>query len=354
MNLLLLTLEYPPYHGGVGRYYHELVKALPKGLVEVLVPKLNKYIWPRWTGVWGQVKAWTRRHATGVIWVGHILPLGTVAWLNHLFFHTPYIVSVHGLDVVLARQSFRKKWLVKNILNKALLVTVNSQYTAELLTVYKVDKQKVIVLKPSTTFLPAVDDDFLKKIKEKYYLRDYPTILAVGRLVPRKGFNKLLATLPAIWSAMPNVQCVIVGDGPERHNLTLQIIDLGSSQVQLVTRSSDQELAAFYKLADLFVLPVQDLVGDPEGFGIVCLEAAQAGLPIIASRVGGVTEAVKDGYNGLLISAGNQTELGETIIKLLKDYRIRQLMGENSQKWASQFNSHDNARILLQELQSRL
>lgn len=354
MNLLLLTLEYPPHHGGVGRYYYELVRALPAGLVDILIPKLAKHIWPRWTGVWGQVKSWVKRQAKGVIWVGQVLPLGTVAWLNYLFFHTPYIVSVHGLDITLPQKSFRKKWLVKNILNKAILITANSQYTANLLAAYQVVKEKIIILKPSPSRLPLVSDDYLNQIKRKYCLGDGPIILSVGRLVKRKGFDKLLEILPAVWSVVPTAQCVIIGDGPERHNLTLQIINLKSSQVQLITRATDQELAAFYKLANLFVLPIQDLPNDPEGFGIVCLEAAQAGLPIISTQVAGVTEAVNDGYNGILVSPHNQQALVNAILRLLQNPQLSKLLGERGQQWASQFSVKDNARMLLRELQVRL
>ena len=102
----------------------------------------------------------------------------------------------------------------------------------------------------------------------------------------------------------------------ERNELSEQVCCLGAV--------SDAELVRIYALCDVLVLPVLDLDSDVEGFGMVALEAAAAGKPVIATRCGGIPDAVEDGESGILVEPGNYACLSEAIVSLLKNPRSPQ------------------------------
>jgi glycosyltransferase involved in cell wall biosynthesis len=91
---------------------------------------------------------------------------------------------------------------------------------------------------------------------------------------------------------------------------------------------ADEDIVGLYQACDLFVLPTLHSESDVEGFGIVLLEAAAAGKPAVATRVGGIPDAVDDGKTGHLTEPGDYEGLGDAIISLLTDDQRKQIMGE--------------------------
>lgn len=130
---------------------------------------------------------------------------------------------------------------------------------------------------------------------------EVPTLLFVGRLVARKGVDRLLDALDALGNR--SWQAEIVGFGPERERLEQQAAELDlTDRVTFLGRVSDQELSAAYRRATGFVLPATlDEKGDTEGLGVVLLEAMSHGVPVIATRRGGIPDIVVDGEVGLLV-----------------------------------------------------
>ena len=114
----------------------------------------------------------------------------------------------------------------------------------------------------------------------------------------------------------------------ERNELSEQVYCLGAV--------SDAELVRIYALCDVLVLPVLDLESDVEGFGIVALEAAAAGKPVIATRCGGIPDAVEDGESGILVEPGNYACLSEAIVSLLQNPPIAAAMGQSGRQRAVQ------------------
>lgn len=149
--------------------------------------------------------------------------------------------------------------------------------------------------------------------------RERPLILAVGRLKAPKDFSTLIRAL----SDLPpdSFEALIVGDGPDRPGLEeeIQALEL-SGRVRLAGERHDvpQLLAA----ADVFVLPSAS-----EGLPVSVLEAMAAGLPVVASRVGGVPEQVSDGETGLLVEPGNPKELAAALHRLTADPSLRRRLG---------------------------
>lgn len=126
---------------------------------------------------------------------------------------------------------------------------------------------------------------------------------------------------------------VVVGDGPERSGLERLAANLGLRDAVVFTgRASVEEVNAWYHLADVFAMPARSDDHDIEGFGIVFLEAAAAGKPVVAGRGGGVGDAVVDGVTGLLIDPSSEDELANALRRLLLDQRYADAMGEEARR----------------------
>jgi glycosyltransferase involved in cell wall biosynthesis len=158
-----------------------------------------------------------------------------------------------------------------------------------------------------------------------------PAILYMGRLTPQKSVDVLIRALPAVLRAFPETRLDIVGQGPARRRLerlawSLRLADHVRFHGYLPGVVRD-ELAARSWVAvcpSLF-----------EGWGVSCLEAGARGLPVIASNVHGLRDAVRDGETGLLVSHGDPTALAAALIDLVGDPERRQQMGAAGRRWAA-------------------
>ena len=154
-------------------------------------------------------------------------------------------------------------------------------------------------------------------------------LLTVGRLQRRKGHDLAIEAMTRVRSEVPGVKYLIVGDGDERPRLEALVDTLGlRDTVTFVGTVKAGDLPACYGAADVFVHPNRVDNGDVEGFGIVFLEAAAAGLPVIGGNSGGVPEAIDVGRSGVLVSGTDVGELADAIVTLARDGERRRRMGE--------------------------
>jgi glycosyltransferase involved in cell wall biosynthesis len=143
-------------------------------------------------------------------------------------------------------------------------------------------------------------------------------VLVVGRLVPKKGYPVLLAALRRLMDEGHQITCRIVGEGPERAQLTAlaERLGLGEKLVFLGARTH-QEVAEEYGQADVFVQTSVVLDnGDRDGIPNSLLEAMASGLPVVASAVSGIPEAVDDGISGLLVPSGDAAALAGALSRV--------------------------------------
>jgi phosphatidylinositol alpha-1,6-mannosyltransferase len=254
------------------------------------------------------------------------------------------------MDILNPLASSWKKWLATRVLRSASLVTTNSQFTAHQLSEnYGIAESKICVVYPSASS-PAYGRDVRIDIPEAA-----PLIACVGRLVHRKGFDLAIKAMPDIWKTRPEVHLAILGNGPELANLQKLAASLDRpSQVHFFTNPDDQFLASAYARASALAFPARQQGADVEGFGIVCLEAAAAGVPVVATSTGGIAEAVQDGQTGFLVEPDNLGSLAAAVLRVVGDPGLRHRMSEASKLWAAQFSWQKSADKLLTAAQEKL
>lgn len=168
-----------------------------------------------------------------------------------------------------------------------------------------------------------------------------PTILTVARLEDRyKGHDTVIRALPLVRARVGEVQWIVVGAGPRRQQLE-QLADIYgvSSSSRFLGELSDDERDAWLERAHVFVMPSR-VPGDGlggEGFGIVYMEAAWHGLPVVAGNAGGAVDAVVDGESGLLIDANDPIAVADAVTTLLRDDNLRRQLGERGAGRAQEF-----------------
>jgi phosphatidylinositol alpha-1,6-mannosyltransferase len=196
----------------------------------------------------------------------------------------------------------------------------NSQNTASILEdQWNIPESKITVVHPGVDiarYHPAeVDYEFRRRMRwdGKYVL------LTVGRLQKRKGHDNLILSLPKLLKSYPNLLYAIVGDGEELINLQGVVERLNLERhVQFLGKVSDDDLLRFYQQCDLFILPNRSVGSDIEGFGMVLVEAASCGKPVIAGRSGGTAETLVHGETGFLVDAFSVASLTNELELVLK------------------------------------
>ncbi|WP_336922684.1 glycosyltransferase family 4 protein [Aquipuribacter sp. SD81] len=160
-----------------------------------------------------------------------------------------------------------------------------------------------------------------------------PVVLCVSRAVPRKGHGRLLDIWPTVLATHPRARLVLAGSGPLVPGLREKARALPGAEV--IGRVDDDALAALYASADVFVLPVVARLGGlvTESLGIVLLEAAAAGMPVVSGRAGGTVEAVLDGRTGALVDAGDADALTGAVLDVLADPARARELGRRGRDW---------------------
>lgn len=178
-----------------------------------------------------------------------------------------------------------------------------------------------------------------------------PLVLSVATLDSArryKGVDTLLRAWPRVQEHVPEAELLVIGEGNDRGRLEGIVSAHGVDHaVTFAGRVSDEHLAQAYEGATLFALPGRARLGpDPagEGFGLVFIEAATAGLPIVAGRAGGATEAVRHGRTGLLVDPEDLRDVAAGIVRLLGDRSLAREMGARGRRWVTQRFSYGRFR----------
>lgn len=173
-------------------------------------------------------------------------------------------------------------------------------------------------------------------LRAELNLEEKKVVVSVGRLVKRKGQDRLIEALPSIREVIPNAHLLLVGQGSYEKHLKNLVRKKGVAEaVTFVGRVRFAELPKYFGVGDLFAMPSRSrLAGlEVEGLGIVYLEASACGIPVVAGASGGAPDAVVEGKTGLVVDGNNVEEISQVIINLLSNESLRKEMGRNGREW---------------------
>jgi len=361
LRLLLVTRNLPPLVGGMERLNWHMAQELahradvrvvgPRGAAALAPPGVAveeaplKPLWRFLLGAQWRALRRARQWRPDVILAGSGL-VAPIAWLAARLCGARAAVYVHGLDIAVRHKVYRALW--HPLIRRMDTVIANSNPTRDLAIAMGVRPERIGIVHPgvdvSTDALPP---QAVAEFRVRHQLGQRPVLLSVGRLSRRKGLREFVSdVLPAVAAVMPDVLLLIVGDAPT------QALHAQAQTPQSIQKAADAhgvggnikflgvivdraELAAIYRAAHIHVFPVQHIPHDPEGFGMVAIEAAAHGLPTVAYATGGVIDAVAEGQSGHLVAPGDTQAMAKAILDTL---RTPGALAASSRAFATRFD----------------
>ena len=289
---------------------------------------------------------------------------GGAAWLVKLFYPEIKFILTLQEGKILDKQNVLVRFFRGLIIKKADTITAISTYLKEY--AQKVSKNKDVFLIPN-----GVDLDKFQISQEKLQINfKFPnlkdkTIITISRLVEKNGIGDLIMAMAKLvndksmangkWQ-MENLKLVIVGDGPLREDLELQITNYKlEDKVKIIGKVSPEEIPKYLAQADIFVRPSLS-----EGLGTAFLEAMAAGLPIVATPVGGIPDFLKDPSThsgqatGLFCKVNNPEDIAEKINRILTDDELKNRLIINGRKLVEEKYTWDKIAAQFKNLYNSL
>jgi len=356
---LFVTQDFPPRLGGSQSYHWGVLQTLDPADVVIVAPdhpeaaafdrghpftvhRSERQILLPTPALQDRVLGLAREHGAELVQFGHPLPVGLLGSAVRRA-DLPYLVFLAGAEVTLPGALPVTGRLIRRVLGRAALLIVVSSYTARQARRLTGGRVPAAVLRPAIEAErfrpppegPAAPGDGGARSGDDAVagpgplgggagrggLGDGPLIVSVGRLVPRKGQDRLIDALALLSSEFPTARLAIVGDGRLAARLRARAARRGlGARVQLLGSLSGPDLESWLRRADLFASPCRNRWGglEVEGFGIVFAEAALAGLPVLAGRSGGAPEAVREGETGIVVDGRSTAEVAEGLRRLLR------------------------------------
>lgn len=358
MSILVVTWNYPPRRGGIENLLQNLCTGLREKHRVFIVTSFAKppqsaerdtlraplagLIPFAFYALWRGALVLARYPQIGVVFGGSALVTPLVLILARLFCRRA-VVLTHGLDVI-HRDFFYQRFCVR-WLKFCDRVVANSHYTAALVKSKAVVQERLTVIPPGVHAERFSIPTDVMVTKRHWNIEGKKIVLFVGRLAKRKGVKEFIEkSLVEIVREIRETVFLVVGDNPteslaHHYNAVGEINEAVSrlgldNQVRLLGALSDDDMIKLYKACDVVVLPALDIKDDVEGFGIVALEAAAARKPVVATRVGGISDAVENSKSGILIEPGDYQALTQAVLWLLRDSSQAGAMGEEGRQRA--------------------
>ena len=343
-RILHITRNMPPLVGGMERLNWHLADELSRKFeVHIVAPEEARHeaphqaqfsgsaLKPLWLFVIksliASIKA-ARKFRPDVIIAGSGLTAPT-AYIVAKIFNATTVAYAHGLDITVDNTIYRWFWLP--FIRRMDKVIANSSYTAMLAKDIGIPSDLITVIPPGVELQngpvnAAETEEFLSR----YELKDRKILLSVGRLAERKGLREFVKnSFRQIVEAESKATLVVIGEEPT-HSLASKsqrvqdILEEAKKQglsdrIRFLGKVDNQTLSQAYETASVHIFPIKHSDTDPEGFGMVAIEAAAHGLPTVAFATGGVIDAVSDGETGYLIDNGDYAEFSQKVIQVICD-----------------------------------
>ncbi|MDE0268882.1 MAG: glycosyltransferase family 4 protein [Acidimicrobiaceae bacterium] len=390
---LLVTNDFPPKIGGIQHFLWELWSRLPADEVVVytashrdsasfdssapmpIIRSREPWLLPL-PHLVRQVNRLTVRYSIDLVIIDPVFPAGLIG--VHL--NRPYAVIVHGAEVAIPGRLSGTRSLVKRVLENSCGIIAaggypgkeceqimsgephDMDYTGE--RAFEKCKSASGCETPIYDVPPSVDVEGIVPLESVDRLKarrhfglpaDAPVVVSVSRLVPRKGMDILIGAAAELASICKGLQVLIAGEGRDRRRLT-RLIGRLNAPVRLLGSLSDEDKAELYGCADVFAMLCRSRWAglEQEGFGIVFMEAAAAGVPQVAGDSGGVRDAVVHGETGIVLEEITVSTAVAAIAALLNDSRRRRIMGEAARKRAAADFSSDFLAARLRSILKKL
>ena len=301
--------------------------------------------------VWvaGAILRLIRREKHRIVCVGELLASGWLIQLISKFPGIRVIAYVHGEEITTTDSYDTGRARCQRALRAADGVVVVSRFTrsAVLDLIGSDTSPRVHLIEngvDSTRFVPGPKRPDLVA---RYRIAGQFVFVSVCRILEKKGIDHALRAFASL--KLPNCRFLVVGAGPFMGALRELVDQLDiRNEVVFVGQVTEEDLVDHYRLGDVFVMPNRELSNhDTEGFGLVFLEANGCGLPVIAGRDGGSTDAVRDGANGLVVDGRSVTSIATAMRRLFEDAALRQTLSRAGLESARQANWSDKARSFL-------
>jgi len=260
----------------------------------------------------------------------------SIAHFVHLLTGMPFSFAAHAKDLYLSSPDI----LARKVAASSFVLVCSSSAAAELVRVVEAHPDPTVRTHASKIILAphGVDTDrFAPDPAARRRPGPAPLrIVAVGRLVPKKGIPVLLGALAELDAAGVDFECRIVGGGELRAELSDLAVQLGlAGSVRFLGALAQPEIVAHYRWADVFVqASVITPDGDRDGIPNSVMEAMASGLAVTASAVAGIPEVVRDGLTGLLVAPGDSVALATALRSLAEDPTLRQRLGAEARRYA--------------------
>jgi len=372
MKHLLVTNDFPPKIGGIQSLLWEWWRRLPPDSFAVLTsphadaaefdaaqpyriertrePVLLPHPW-----MVQRINSMAEDFGADFVVLDPALPLGLVGPSLKL----PYMVVLHGAEVTVPGRLPGSKQVLGHVLRGAQHIISAGGYP---------DQEGMHAAGralPSTVVPPGVDTSRFvplsveqrREARVKFGIKeDAEVVLGISRLVPRKGFDTLIKAVAQLAPHRPKLQLVIASTGRDESRLK-KIAEETRAPVSFLGRVDHDDLPRLYGCADIFSMMCRNRWGglEQEGFGIVFLEAAACGVPVVAGRSGGSAEAVIDGQTGFVVEQPRDTaSVVKALELLLEDAALARQLGDAGRKRADVEFTHDRLATLLHEELKRI
>jgi phosphatidylinositol alpha-1,6-mannosyltransferase len=351
MTHLLVTNDFPPKVGGIQAYLWELWRRLDPATYAVLtaashpdaarfdaeqaergirIERVTSRVLAPTPGLIRTIRAAADRAGAGLVVLDPAFPLGLLGPLLGI----PYAVLLHGAEVTVPGRLPASRSLLAHVIRDASLVISAGGYpAAEARRAARGRGMPPVVEVPPGVDLERftpLDDIGRSRARADLGLPTAgPLVVSVSRLVPRKGMDVLIDASVSLACRFPDITVAIAGRGRDAERLAGRIAESGAP-TRLLGEVSDEDLPRLVGAADVFAMLCRNrwLGLEQEGFGIVFLEAAAAGVAQVAGASGGAAEAVVDGVTGVLVRRPTEAgDVARAIGDLLADPGLRARMG---------------------------
>lgn len=351
-RILVVSNDFPPRQGGIQNYVQSLVARQPADSIVVFAPA-----WPRAAEFDAQLEFPVIRHRTSLIlpvpeirrrvvdiareydcdrvWFGAAAPLALLAPALRGAGVSRIMASTHGHETGWVRLPGARQ-LMRRLAMNVDVVTYITEFTRDLLAPVMSDITTMAHLPPGVdvdVFTPSID---AHSVRRRLGIGTAPIVTCVSRLVRRKGQDVLIKAWPIVQSRCPEAALLLVGDGPDEQRLRDLVRAVGAEGVHLAAGVDTADLPPYYAAGDVFAMPCRTRRGglDVEGLGMVFLEAAACGRPVVVGRSGGAPEAVRRGVTGLVVDDPRSPEaVADRILELIENPRRAAAMGRAGRAW---------------------